>query len=326
MFLMTHDIKIGGFKAFKCNSFTYESSMDEISDKATILIPAMCRLIDQDKTYNNLPTGLQIKEGQAVEIKAGYDGRNVTRFMGFVSRINFKVPVEIECEGYAYLLRRKMINKSFTKTTMKAVLEYLIEGTEIKLSPKMAASMVFEAVTFKNYTAMQVLEWIKDNYHVAVCFFFNELYVGWVASFTGATVKHRLNWNVVKDDALVFNTYTGSVVHIEGVSTNQDGSRLKKKASNVLRAGDVKQVKTIIKNDADMQAMANDKQLAENQKGYTGSITGFLVPYCAPGMATQIIDSKYSERNGKYFINSVKGSYSKSGGRQSIGIDFALSK
>lgn len=325
-FLMSANIKIGGFAPFKPSSFRWKRSMDDICDSATIVVPAMCRLIDKERNYSIVQTGMAIKEGMEVTIVCGYDGVNTTRFRGFVSRLNFKVPVEIECEGFSYAMRRKMINKTFGTTTLRAVLEYITQGTGIKLNSKMSGSMVFEKVTFQNYTAYQVLEWIKDNYHLTVCFFFDELYVGWIATFTGSTVRHRLNWNVANADALVFKTYEGSEVHIEGISTNQDGTRIKRKANNVLKPGDVKRVKTVIKSDADMQAMANDLQVKQNQSGYSGSIVGFLVPACEPGMTTEIIDKQYDERNGKYFISSVSGSFGPNGGRQSIGIEFGLSK
>lgn len=321
---MTADIKFEGFKAVKPSSLKWNLNIDNYSDTATIIIPAMCRLIDKDVQYSNLATGQQIKEGTKVEIYAGYDGKNDLQFKGFVKRVNFKVPLELECEGYSYQLRRKMINKSFGKTTVKEVLEYLIAGTDIKLSSKMPASIDFEAVTFKNYTAVQVLEFLKEKYLLTVFFEFDTLYVGWKATYTGSTVKLRLNWNVIKDDQLLFATYTGSVVHIELENRAKNGTRQKKKAANITRPGDVKKVKTLISNEADKQLAANDMQLSENKKGYSGTLTGFLKPFVRPGQTAQIIDKKYTERNGNYFIESVEGSFNTSGGRQKTGIGFTV--
>lgn len=324
MFRMTNDIKFAGFKNIKASSLKWKRSIDNYSDTATIVIPAMCRLIDKDKTYNDLVTGQQIKEATMVDIRAGYDGENDLQFKGFVKRINFKVPVEIECEGYSYQLRRKIINKAFGKTTVKEVLKYLIADTDIKLSDKMPERIDFEGFVFKNYTGVQVLDFLKEKYLLTCFFIYDELYVGWKATFKGDTIKHRLNWNVVKDDSLLFNTYTGSIVHIEMESRTAAGFKKRAKANNILKPGDVKQVKTLIQNDDDIQLAANDRQILENKRGYTGSVTGFLKPFVVPGMTDQIIDKKYAERNGRYFVESVEGSFSTSGGRIKTGIGFTL--
>ena len=324
MFKMTADIKFEGLKAVKPSSLTWARSLDNYSDSATIVIPALCRLINKVKTYENVATGQQIKEGLKVELHAGYDGKNNVQFMGFVNRINFKVPLEIECEGYSYQLRRKVINKTFGKTTVKAVLEYLIADTDIKLSDKMPERIDFEPMRFENYTGTQILDFLKQRYLLTVCFFFNELYVGWRATYKGDVVKHRLNWNVIKDDSLLFNTYTGAIVHIQLESRSKNGVKNKKKASNVFKPGNVKTKRVFIQNEEDKQQAANDAQILNNKRGYTGALTTFLHPHVIPGMTTQIIDKKYEERNGRYLVESVEGGFNTSGGRLKIGIGFTV--
>lgn len=322
---MTADIKFEGFKAIKPSSLKWNLNIDNYSDTATIVIPALCRIKNKDASYSNiLATGEALREGTKVEIYAGYDGKNDLQFKGFVKRINFKVPVEIECEGYSYQLRRKIINKSFGKTTVKEVLNYLIAGTDITLSDKCPEKIDFEPMTFRNYTATQVLDFLKEKYLLTVFFEYDKLYVGWLATYRGKTVKLRLNWNVIKDDQLLFATYTGSVVNIEIQSRKKDGSRQKKKANNVVKPGDVKIVKTLMQSAADKQLAANDRQLIENKKGYTGSIMCFLKPFIRPGDTAEIIDKKYAERNQSNFIESVEGSFSTGGGRQRAGIGFTL--
>lgn len=325
MFVMTADIEFEGFEKTKPSSLKWNLNIDNISDTAVIVIPAMCRVIDKENVYNNIPVGQRITEGTKVEIYAGYDGENDLQFKGFVKRLNFKVPMEIECEGYSYQLRRKIINKSFGKTTVKEVLNYLLEGTDITLSDKCPDKIVFEAQTFRNYTGLQLLEYLKEKYLLTVFFEFDKLYVGWRATYNAGKVKLRLNWNVVKDDQLLFSTYTGSTVHIEAITRQKTGATKKKKAGNVLKPGDVKQVKTFSTNETDMELAANDLQLQENKKGFTGGLLSFLKPFIRPGMTVEIIDKKYQERNGSYFIDSVDGSFNTSGGRQNVKIGFGLS-
>lgn len=322
---MTSNIKFDGFASVKPSSLRWDRHVDNIFDTATIVLPAMCRMKAEANTYKIVRTGDQIVEGKKVEFEVGYNGRNKTVFKGFVSRVDFKVPLEIKCEGYAYQLRKKFYtNLSFGKTTIKAVLSELIVGTDIKLSSKMPDKIEFEPAQFKHYTALQILEWIKENYLLTVCFWFDELYVGWRATYQGEIVKHRLNWNVANDTNLELNTYTGSVVRIVGETRLNTGVKKKVKSSVKINVGDEKIIKTIIKNEADMQFAVNDAQLAENRTGYKGSITGFLEPYVEPGMTSQLIDKKFNERQGLFFIEGVSGRFDKNGGRQEIKFGYTL--
>lgn len=322
---MTADINFDGFKTVKPSSLKWNRSIHNYSDTATIVLPAMCTLVDKDKNYSIVATGQKIIEGTKVEIMAGYDGENDLQFKGFVKRINFKVPVEIECEGYSYPLRRKVIEeKKFGVTTMKAVMGFLLQDTGITISAK-TLDIEFRPVTFTNMTVTQVFDWIKENYSVSIFFFYDELYVGLSSTYKGEVVRHRLNWNIINDGDLLFQTYTGSIVHIQGEGgRDKAGPRKKRKSGNNPKPGDVKIIKTLITNEQDLQMVVDDLQLKENQKGYSGTLTGFLKPFVTPGMTTEIIDTKYTARNGSYFIDAVAGSFGPGGGRQKISIAFKL--
>src|SRR5882762_1162378 len=102
MFRMTCDIYIGKFKPVKPNAVKWARSVDNYSDSATIKLPAISMLKREGDFYERVQTGLQFKEGMPVTINAGYNGRNDTRYRGFIRRINFTVPLELECEGYSY--------------------------------------------------------------------------------------------------------------------------------------------------------------------------------------------------------------------------------
>ena len=322
---MTADILFEKYKAVKPSSLKWERNVDKISDTATIVIPALCRMKNISGKYEYLPTRLKFTEGQKVEIKAGYDGKNVRRFLGFIKRINFTVPLEIECEGYAYLLRKLMFkNKSYLNTTVKAILKDVIIDTAIILSDKIP-DIPIPKVQFKNFTRLQVLEYFKEKCLLTVYFNFNVLYVGLLATEPKEVVKHRLNWNVIKDGELLFNADKEfSNVNLVLDGRNQNGTRTQHKSKEV-QAGNEKHLNLYtIKDPAWRQKIVENQKLILNNKGYTGSITAFLHPYCEPGMATDIIDKVYAERNGRYFIESVSGSFSKSGGRQKIGIGFSL--
>ena len=329
MFRMTANVEFEGLKPIKPSSLKWSRHIDNYSDTAKIEIPVLCRYIDINKNYSFVESGQIIKEGQKVKIFAGYDGKNKLQFDGFVKRINSSTPLEIECEGYSYQLRNKTINRSFSTTTVKKVLQELVQGTDIKVTDKLVGEITFEPKQFKNAQRTQVLDWLKENYHLKIFFIGRELHAGFGLMFQGKRVKHRLNWNVIKDSDLLFNTYQEATVIIEGVTKLDDGTVVRTKATNTKSAAEIpqtKEIKILIKNSANRQQALNALQAKENKKGYVGGITGFLVPHCEIGMTTELIDAKFADRNGSYIIDGVDGSFSTAGGRQKIHIDFSTGK
>jgi hypothetical protein len=323
MFRMTCDIKIGAFKPVKPNAVKWSRHITNFTDTSTVKLPAIAMLKSTGDIYEQVQTGLQIKEGMKVEVIAGYDGRNVTRFKGFVSRVNFTIPLEVDCEGYSYQLRKKLdINKSYVNTTAKKILIDLVQGTDIKLSEAIP-DIPIEKAGFKDCNGINVLEWLKENCKLTVYFNFDILYVGLEQAETIKTVKFRLGWNVIKDNALKFNDKKEFAdVRIQLSGRKKDGT--KEKAFIGKKDGQVKRIKTVIKDKVALNAIIKQKQREIVNKGYEGQITTFLEPVINPGEAAHIDDLKYTERTGKYFITGIDGDFDHSGGRVKIKIGNSL--
>jgi hypothetical protein len=320
---MTHEIFIGGFKSLTAHSMKWSKTVDNFSDSATIKLPAICMLKKDGDTYDRVQTGLQFKEGMKAEVFAGYDGQNDRVFKGFVRRINFTIPLEVECEGYSYQLRKKLdFSKSYKATTVKKILGDVIEGTDIVLSDAIPIIPIDKA-TFINVTAIQVLEWLKEKCLLTVYFNEDVLYCGLQQLEVKETKKFRLGWNVIKDNELKFNDQKEfAEVRIQVGSRKKDGT--KEKGFVGKKDGQIKKFKSIIKDKTSLEKIAEAKRVEILNRGYEGAITGFLKPHVAPGMAALIDDVKYPERTGKYFISGVDGEFGPSGGRQKIKIGNSL--
>lgn len=323
---MTHDIVVTGVnrnQPFKASSMKWSRSVENISDSAMIKVPAITTLRKEGDTYAQVQTGLQFKEGMPVQFSAGYDGINTLRFKGFIRRINFSVPCEIECEGYSYLLRKKLdFSKSYKNTTVRKILIDLTEGTDIVLSDEIP-NIPLEKATFQNVTGIQVLQWLKEKCLLTVYFNYEQLYVGLQQLDLKETISYRLGWNVVKDNDLKFNDQKEFAdVRIEVGTRKKNGE--KEKAFVGKKDGQLKKFKSIIKDKALLAKIAEAKKNEIVNRGYEGSITAFLAPYIEPGMAAFIDDTKYPDRKGKYFVTGVDGEFSKSGGRQKIKIGNSL--
>jgi hypothetical protein len=323
MFLMTCDIIIDKFKPIKPNAVKWSRSVENYSDSATIKVPSISALKKNGKTYERVQTGLQLKEGMAVEIYAGYDGENDLRFKGFIRRINFTVPLEIECEGYSYQLRKRLdFSKAYKNTTVKKILEDVCTGTDIKLSSDIP-NIPLDKATFKNASGIQVIEWFKDKCLLTVYFNYDTLYVGALELEPKTTVDLRLGWNVIKDNDLKFNDNKEFAdVRIEIGARNEQGERKREMAGN--KDGQVKRFNTAIKDGATQKEIAKQKRNEILNRGYEGSVTCFLKPFIEPGMAVRIDDTKYPERKGRYFVSGVDGDFSTGGGRQKVKIGNTL--
>lgn len=327
MFQMTSTVTVKGIKnTIKPNAITWKRSVTDYSDTATIKLPAVAMLKKEGDVYERIETGLQFKEGMEITIACGYGGTNPERFKGFIRQVKPNVPLEIECEGYSYELRKKLsFNKSYKAgTPMKTVLNDLIAGTSIKLSQAIPDVTIGSPVNFSGKTAIQVLDWFKEQMLMTVYFNFEELYVGLKYANFKKTIKLRLGWNVVEDSDLKFNPKKRSPeMNISLSVKHKDGSTQYADPNN--KGGEGKQVKMKVRVDDDsMKKLQEDQQKKHLNSGYEGSLTTFLIPFAEPAMAVEIDDPKYPARTGKYFIEGVEGEYGSGGGRQKIKIEASL--
>lgn len=320
MFTMTSDIQIGKYTV-KPHSVKWRSSVMQIIETCVIALPRATYLKNELNATedNTIKSSFVFKEGDPVSLSLGYDKRNVIRFRGFVKRINQTERLELECEGYNYQLP-KVFSKSYASTTVKDILTDLTQGTEIKLSDKMAEVKV-SSVRFKNASGLQVLEWMKKELHLAVYFDFDTVYAGTLYGWRKDTVKLQLGWNTVEDKDFK-QRKTDSNVLIQLVAKDSKGST-KKTKSDERKYSQTKEVKIKAGLDAElMKKIANDLQSRENYKGYEGSITCFLEPVLQKSNVVDIKDSRFPERSGQFFVETVEGSFDASGGRQKVILNY----
>jgi hypothetical protein len=326
MFKITSDIEIGNFKAVKPSALKWSKDIDNYSDSCTITLPTIAMLKREGDEYEKVQTAQQFKEGMPVLVYVGYDGANDLHFKGFIRRINFTVPLEIECEGYSYQLRKKTnFSKSYRDgTNLKTVLNDIIAGTDIKLHPS-CRETTFSAIRFENGTGIDALEKIKDKMGLTVFFEGEYLFVGLRETVLNGSVKYRLGWNVIKDNELKFSTekeYSKVNIVLEQPK-DKDGSS--KRIESDSKYDDVYVIRLAVKYpDEFAKQLTADKKKSLQSRGYGGAITTFLKPFVRPSATAIIDDPKYPERTGRYFITGVEGSMGTSGGRLKIKIGNSL--
>lgn len=322
-FVLKSNITIGPYKDVKVNDVKIKKSMFNYADRAVIKVPisARVRQVNGLISETSTATAALITEGMPVNIELGYNDRLVNEFVGFVARVNLTTPCEIECEGYSYLLRKKRYLKAFKNTTLKELLQYLVNGTDITLSPLIPELKVAKWV-MNNQSGTEVLEAIKKELLVAIFFTGNELYAGLQYLQEKATTKYRIGWNVIKDNELKLREAKNQEVIVVIKGERPDGSKV---TARMGEKGEIKQITShAVTDPAALKAIAGSEQRKLSYDGYEGKILTFLQPYCEPGYAALIDDPKYPQRSGKYLVDAVEVSFGMTGGRRSIEIGFKL--
>lgn len=326
MFKLDYKITIGG-KAYNGVSEVEIKRSITSFGTAKITLPTTAVLKQTDGSSLNVLTAQQINRGDAVAISLGYNNKLFREFSGYVTRVNYTQPLEVECEDAIFLLRSKKIKKSYKKTdkaTLDTVLADILDNTgvgfdtgglKINIDTLLLASDGGGEVPRED-----ALNYVLDRYGLVGHFSISQrLFVGLRQGKRGKTVKYKLGWNTIKDDELKYHSSDDMKIKIKAVYINKLGAR-----TEVEVGDDDGSARTIFLSDvADKEQM---KKLAENElskykfDGYAGKITAFLQPFAEPCDIIEIQDEKYSQRNGSYYCEATEVNFGRNGARRTITI------
>lgn len=328
MFVLGSKIEIGKFKFKGVNGLTVTKTILEMKQTAIIKLPASSVLTQNGKRVTaSVQTARQFAVGDKVRIDLAYNDNYENEFVGFVSRINLTTPVEIECEGYSFQLRKKKnIVKSWKTTTLLEVLQEVVKDTDVKLHAKIP-DIPLKNLVINKASGTQVIEYLKELLKgtLTACFFDDVLYVGLkYADVTEKTVKYQLGWNTVSENELKYREAKDEEVNIEFQIREPNG---KQKTISTGKTGGVtrRETLTAVTDAKHLEDIAKAKLLQESFDGYEGSITGFLVPYAQPGYRCELTATRYKEREGNYFVVGTIVDYGLSGARRKVEIGIKLS-
>lgn len=347
MFTLNSNITIGRYR-LKPHEVKIKRSMSNYRDTAVIKIPATARIVQAGEKVTNIETANAFNQGDFVTIGLGYNGKLVKEFEGYVSRINFSTPVEVECEGYSYLLRKKSdyIKKTFVNVQLREIIKFLTDGTVI-VPAKNIPDFKVDKFVIDGRNGTEYLEALKKISQNTLVMYFEEnvLVVGMMYLQAadkklnylapGKLVKYRLGWNVIKDNNLKLREAKNDLVTVNIIGEKKDGTKetvvingrkstkdnVQRTTANAGTQGETVTLKSHAVTDiGTLSLMANAKHDGLSYSGYEGKITAFLQPFCTPNMVAEIIDKKYPERDGKYLVTSVEVTYGMSGARRIIEI------
>jgi hypothetical protein len=309
---------------FAVNNVEIDKSIDKIESIAKVRIPTSARLSHKDLETESVQTASVFNRGDKINIKLAYNDNFTEEFEGFISRINFTTPLEIECEGYEFLLRDEIPTKTFASTNLKEVLHYVISGNDLELAGDIPEVNMTDYIIPADITGLEALRQLKESYGLTIFLNKNVVYAGLDFVRYSGDVKYSLGVNTQRTDELKYQRAEDVKLKVKAVFISKDNTRYE------IEVGDKNgELRTRffydIKSQSDLKKLAEAEIQKYKYTGYTGKITTFLEPFSCPGMVAEIIDIKYPERNGKYEIRSVTTSFGTSGARRTVEIGKTLS-
>ena len=314
----------GAVKFDAVNAVEIDRSLERIGSIAKVRIPTSARLIYADKRAESVQTEKVFKRGDRIVIQLGYGDRLREEFNGFVSALNYTTPFEIECQGYEYLLRNDIKTKTFKKTNLKNVLQYIVAGTGVELDGQIPVLDVGEFTIPANLTGVNALQQLKEKYGVIAYFLGDTLYAGLDFVKDVGSAKYAIGMNIIKSTELKYQDAEDIKIKIKAIGVSKDNKRVE------VEVGDKDgQVRTRFFYKQESKKMLEEYAKAElktwKYSGYRGRITTFLEPAAEPGMVAELSDPKYPERKGKYEIRSVRTTFGTGGARRNIEIGKTVS-
>lgn len=313
MYVLGCEIRIGDKRFRAVNAVTVRRSVYTPGATATIKVPVTAVLRQAGLPPTRVETAQAVAVGERVEIRLGYNGRLQPEFRGYVRALNLRTPLEIECEDEFWACRRRNVTTGGTTT---------LAGLLAKCGLAVGYA---ETLTLKNYAVpdkpvSSVLANLTKRYGLSVFFDLDgRVYACRPERVTGDTVKYRLRYNVIGDDNLQYLNRKDLKVQIKAVCFKKDGTQVEAK-----KGAEGGTSKTLyfydVENMAELATLAQNELERETADGYSGSITTFLEPYAAPAMVAELTDPVYPERSGKYYVETVKTTFGRGGGRRTVEI------
>lgn len=328
MLIMKANITITGLDRAitQVNSVRIESGNDLLTDVCMIKLPSSV-----ENRTRNLED--KIKRGSPVSVLIGYDGYELTKFFGYVSRISPNSPMEIECEDASYLLKQVNLNKSWkpNTATLKTVLEYIVDETnkwtiantthkhQIRIDTDVP-EVKFDKFSLVDVNGAQALEKLREEFGLTAYFVpdTRNLYVGLAYTANRGNVAYNMQENVISH-TLKYRHEEDVKIEVEVTGVTKDNKRVTVKGGI---AGGEK--RTIFRYDVTDEKLL--KQIADEEakklrySGFEGDLTGFLIPLVQHGMSAKIVNPDCPTQEGTYHVDKVVSEFSENGGRNTVTI------
>lgn len=314
MYTLTSEITIEGNRFSSVADITVKRSISELMATAKIKLPTTAVLKQALEPPTTVDVAQQIKKGNKVEIRFGYDGKNNLEFRGYVKQLSLTTPLVVECEDEFYMCRKRKVTTSGT-TTLSELLQ------KCGLQVAYAEELTLKNFVIDNRSVAFVLSKLQTDYGLSIYFDLEgRINASRKSYLYGDKVNYEFRRNVISDDNLKQNEREeDDKIEVKAVSYLKDGTKIEATAGE--SGGTSKTVYFYgVESESELKPLAESELQQVAAGGYTGDITTFLLPNVKPCDLAVVTDKVYPQRDGTYYIESISTSFGRSGGRRTVAI------
>ncbi len=298
------NISIGNYIFDFVHSGEVQSSWKTLTDTAVLKFPANLKI-------NKNELSSQIKKGDRVIIKTGYEGRLNTIFTGYVTGVKPTVPVAIMCEDEMWKLKQFTITDSSKKQQLVTLLSkhfgaYEIDALDVKLGDYL----------IENVSGAKLLDGLRKDFGLYAFFRNGVLVVGKPYEGSNAKeVRFRFGDNIAKND-LEYKHQDDVKIKVKAISNNSDGTKTEVELGDT--EGESRTLNFYNVAEAELKNVAEREMLRYNFDGWRGRFTAFGEPFVQHGDVAILEDIEDSDKTGGYYVDAVNYTFGVDGNRQVI--------
>ena len=286
----------------KPESIRIEKSWKQLTDRATIVMARNVKYFDKFKIKE------VFKTGQPLTISLAANGDMVEEFTGYISKVSAGYPITIECEDEMYQLKKVPVHVAIEQCTLKELFTSILPGYLVDCLDVNIGSQ-----RHPNTTVAQVLKTLQDNFGFYSYMKSGTLVCGKIYEDDAELepVKLHLEKNVVNQN-LNFKSKEDVKIKIKGISTLPGGGKLQYEFGE--SDGELRQLSYYnIDVLAELEKIVKKDYERFKADGLTGDVTTYAKPIINHGQKVEIESEWYPERNGVYYVDTVKTEYSDGG-------------
>jgi len=293
------------------NAVETESSWRKLTDTARITLPRRIRVLDGD--INDA-----VKRGSSVKVWLGYNGNLRLEYVGYVARVDARVPFTVECEDEMWRLKQRTFSRAWRNASVGEIVSLVWDGRANVVDFGIGEYRVDRA------TGAAVLDDLQKNYNVYSYFTYdggepvlNVSLGGYDFAKKGRRHAYNLMANVAAND-LVYRRKEENKIRVVATSTGKGGVVIQAEAGDP----DGEEVKLEKRNMAlpELERLAQAELQRLQYDGYKGTLTGFGEPCAEHNDIAVITDPEWPERQGAYMVDSVKKTFGTSGYRRQLAL------
>lgn len=207
-------VTIGNLRWPGASEIEITSSAGMLTDTCTLTLPRNAKFRGKAATE-------YISRGDSVTVEIGVNNEYRTEFTGFGRSIVPGVPLVLECEDHAYLLKKKTYNTVLEEAKLSDIIGLVWDGpVELESNPSVGTWEI------ENSTGAMILDQLQKDYFITSYFRNGILHSGFKYRLNDVQT-YEINLDRVKDAKSLEWIDQPEPIQFEGVSIQPDGEKIK---------------------------------------------------------------------------------------------------